>query len=96
MSIIHEINPSFDCDPTTYVSGAFLNFSKAFDKVWHKEILFELKICGVNVKMLTLITNYLHERYQWIVLNGQTCSWKLVKSGVSQGSVLGPYCFWYT
>ena len=35
------------------------------------------------------LTNYLHERYQRSVLNGQTSSWELVKSGVLQGSLLG-------
>ena len=33
LSIVHDINSSFDCDPTQDVSGIFLDFSKAFDKV---------------------------------------------------------------
>ena len=44
-------------------------------------------------KMLTLLNNYLHERYQSVVLNGQTSSLELVKSEVTQGSVLTPYSF---
>ena len=43
--------------------------------------------------MLTVLTNYLHERYQRVVLNGQTSSWELAKSGVPQGSVLAPLIF---
>ena len=36
-----------------------------------------------------LLTNYLHEHYQGVVLNGQTSLWELVKFGVPQGLVLG-------
>ena len=36
--------------------------------------------------MITLLTYYLWEHYQRVVLNGQTLSWELVKSGVTQGS----------
>ena len=35
----------------------------------------------------------MHERYQRVVLNGQTSSWKLIKFGVLQGSVIGPLFF---
>ena len=43
--------------------------------------------------LLTLIKNYLHTRYQRVVLNGKTSTWELVKSEVPQGSVLGPLMF---
>ena len=35
----------------------------------------------------------LHARYQRVVLNGRTSTWKLVKSGVPQGYVLGLLMF---
>ena len=93
LCIVHEINLSFDCDPTIDVSGIFLYISKAFDKIWHEGILFRLKPIGVNGKMLTLLTNNLHERYQRVVLYEETSLWELVKSGVPQESVLGPLFF---
>ena len=93
LCIVHETNLSFDCDPTIDVSGIFLYISKAFDKIWHEGILFKLKPIGVNGKMLTLLTNNLHERYQRVVLYEETSLWELVKSGVPQESVLGPLFF---
>ena len=49
-------------------------------------ILLKLKTYKVNGKLITLLTYYLWEHYQRVVLNGQTLSWELVKSGVTQGS----------
>ena len=34
-------------------------YSKAFDKVWHDELIFKLKQNGVTGSVLTLLTNYL-------------------------------------
>ena len=75
------------------VTGVFLDISKAFDKVWHDGILFKLKTYGVKRKLLNRIKNYLHERYERVVLNGQTSSWGFIKSGVPQGSVRGSLMF---
>ena len=43
LSIVHDINSSFDCDPTLDVRGIFLDIFKAFDKVWHEELLLKMK-----------------------------------------------------
>ena len=48
---------------------------------------------GTKGEVLNLLRNYLHERYQSAVLHGQTSSRELIKSGVPQGSVLGPLMF---
>ena len=48
---------------------------------------------GVKGELLSLLRNYLHERNQRIVLNGQISFWELIKSGLPQGSVLGPLLF---
>ena len=73
--------------------GVFLDISKAFDKVWHDGIIFKLKAYGVEVELLSLLKNYLENREQRVVLNGQTSAWRKIMSGIPQVSVLGPLLF---
>ena len=44
---------------------------------------------GITGPPLKLIRNFLNNRLQRVVLNGQDFSWTPVFAGVSQGSVLG-------
>ena len=90
LSIVHDINSSFDCDPTQDVRGIFLDNSKGFDKVGHKGLLYKLETYGVKGRVLNLLSNYLHARYQRVALNGLTSPWELIKYGIPQESVLGP------
>ena len=75
------------------MSGVIIDISQAFDKVWHIGLLFKLKAYGVGGKLLSLLENYLENRKQRVVLNGQNSEWKEINYGVPQGSVLGPLLF---
>ena len=72
LSIIHEIQTAVDENTTVDVRGVFLDLSKAFDKVWHDGIIFKLKAYVVEGELLLLLKNYLENREQRVVLNGQT------------------------
>ena len=69
-SITHEIYKSIDCHPLNDMRGAFLDISKAFNKVWHEGLIFKLKTYGVEGKLLKLLENYLTDCQQRVVLNG--------------------------
>ena len=75
------------------VRAIFCDKSKAFNRVWHKGLLFKLKFAGVSRSLLTWFSDYLTDRKQRVVLPGTSSSWTSVKAGVLQGSILGPLLF---
>ena len=91
LSITHEIYKSFD--DGLEVRSVFLDISKAFDKVWHEGIIFKLKQNGISGDLLNILTDFLSNRKQRVVLNGQVSTWTSVNAGVPQGFILGPLLF---
>ena len=75
------------------VDCIYLDYAKAFDKVDHNILIRKLKLYGVTEKYLTWITSFLKGRSQTVVLNGINSYSSSVKSGVPQGTVLGPLLF---
>ena len=78
------------------VRGVFLDVSKAFDKVWHKGIIFKLKQNAFFTKLLSVLSDFLKDREQRITLDGQVSLWTGVTAGVPQGSILGALFFRFT
>ena len=71
----------------------YLDISKAFDKVWHKGLLYKLEAIGVCDPLFRWFCSYLSDRKQRIVIDGQSSDWIGTNSGVPQGSELGPSFF---
>ena len=61
--------------------------------MWHRGLLYKLKRAGITGSLLSWFTNYLNNRSQSVVLPGACSSWKSIKTGVLQGSILGPLLF---
>ena len=74
IAITHEIFEAFDCNPSLEVRSVFLDISKAFDKVWHEGMLYKLKSMGISGELYYLLENYLSNRFQRVLLNGQASS----------------------
>ena len=70
-----------------------IDFSAAFDRVNHLGIHYKLCFVGNGGSVLSILTEYLSNRLQQVMVDG--CRTKLVNvvSGVPQGSVLGQVLF---
>ena len=69
-----------------------IDFSAAFDRVNHQGILFKLCAVGVGGSVLSILTQFISNRQQYVVVDG--CRSKLVKvvSGLPQGTVWARSC----
>ena len=70
-----------------------LDISKAFDGVWHAGRLHKLTSYGISGQIFGLISSFLSNRRLRVVLDGESLQEYPVKTGVPQGSILGPTLF---
>ena len=91
VTIIHDIATHLNSG--NQVDVLFLDFSKAFDKVPHKRLLYKLNYYGIRSPYLEWIEQFLTDRTQQVVVENKFSALTTVISGVPKGSVLGPLLF---
>ena len=83
-----EILNDFEDDYDNVVVA--LDNSAAFDTVDHKILLQKLRLYGFHESAIKWFTSYLSNRYQYVEIKGKKSSVRKIKTGIFQGSVLGP------
>ncbi|CAH8291243.1 unnamed protein product, partial [Schistosoma rodhaini] len=71
----------------------YLDISKAFDMVNHQLLIGKLASYGVENPLLAWLDSFLSNRHQTVKINSSLSNAVPVRSGVIQGSVLGPLLF---
>lgn len=71
----------------------YMDMSKAFDRVPHKQLLQKLESLGCSPMAMKLFESYLTNRKYQVRFCGFTSSTVSPTSGVGQGSVIGPLMF---
>jgi hypothetical protein len=82
-----------ELDSGKQVDTAYFDFKKAFDLVHNDILLHKLVLMGFSSQLVKFFSNYLRDRRQFVKIGNFTSSDYYVRSGVSQGSTLGPLLF---
>ena len=80
-------------DKGQLVGTVFVDLSKAFDTTSHSTLLTKLPSYGVDGKELTWFEDYLFDRSAQVSYYDVLSEAQQLKSGVPQGSILGPLLF---
>lgn len=82
-----------DLDNDKIPLNIYLDLSKAFDTLDHQILLSKLSYYGFYDSSLKLMNSYLTDRQQFVDFNGTQSDYCQIKTGVPQGSILGPLLF---
>ena len=75
------------------VGVLFVDLTKAFDTVDHAILKTKLSDVGVSGVFHEWIASYLHDRSQYVTVNGARSMLRHIYIGVPQGSLMGPRLF---
>ena len=70
-----------------------LDYTKAFDTICHRTLINKLTLCNFPQGFVSWVSSYLSDRRQRTRLGEVTSCSSVVRSGVPQGSVIGPFLF---
>ena len=69
------------------------DLSKTFDMLSYDILLYKLKFYGISGIEHKLIASYLSNRKQYVMFNNKNSEFTEIRTGIPQGSILGPLLF---
>ena len=91
---VHRITDIIECalEEKQICSALFLDVAQAFDKVWHKGLIYKLNRM-FSTQYVEILTSYISNRLFRIKQEDAYSDLKEIRAGVPQGSVLGPILY---
>ena len=80
-------------DKGNKIDAIYMDYMKAFDTVPHRRLMSKVKAYGFPNYIVDWLEDFLIGRRQTVRINGESADEKEIKSGIPQGSVLGPLLF---
>ena len=71
----------------------FIDFKKAFDRVWHAALWAFMRLHNINTNLINAIQNLYDKATSAVCFNGSTGGWFRTTVGVRQGCLLSPTLF---
>ena len=71
----------------------FIDFKKAFDRVWHEALWATMRKYNINASIIRAIENLYDKDQSAVLFNGSTGQWFRTTVGVRQGCLLSPTLF---
>ena len=91
VSLVNEWQAALDSGSPTV--AVFMDFMKAFDRVWHNGLLHKLALAGLSDHSVAWLTSYLSARSIEVTIGNTRSTQKVITACVPQGSHLGPVLF---
>lgn len=91
LHVVDDVSAAIDKGHCTIL--VLLDFSRAFDTISHDLLLSILHYIGLTEDAIKFFENYLKGRQQKVLINNNSSNYIALRSGVPQGSILGPLLF---